>query len=112
MVFATPANGAKENGDRQDGDCVLYLFVAGSTLRSQRAVANMKRLCDQAAFDPGQVKIIDIFQQPALARTEQIIAVPTLVKKLPKPVRLFVGDLADTAAILAALGKQVSGKGV
>ena len=87
------------------------MFIAGSTLRSQRAVANVKRLCAEAAISAEQLTIIDIFEQPALAKTEQIIAVPTLLKKLPKPVRLFVGDLADREVVLAALGPQVSGAG-
>lgn len=105
MGSAAPATGDRQTDNRQDGGFVLYLFIAGSTVRSQRAVANVKRLCDEAAFAVDQLKIIDIFQQPALARTEQIVAVPTLMKKLPKPVRLFVGDLADKDAILAVLGR-------
>ncbi len=107
MTYAAPAvfNGQTDAG-KGDG-CVLYLFIAGSALRSQRAVANVKRLCDEASISVEQLKIIDIFQQPALARTEQIIAVPTLVKKLPKPVRLFVGDMADRDEILAAIGRNI-----
>lgn len=106
MTCAAPAvfNGQTDTG-KGDG-CVLYLFIAGSTLRSQRAVANVKRLCVEAAISADHLKIIDILQQPALAKTEQIIAVPTLVRKLPEPVRFFVGDLADWDEILAAIGPQ------
>ncbi|MDT8900172.1 circadian clock KaiB family protein [Anaeroselena agilis] len=90
---------------------MLYLFIAGSTLRSQRAVANMMRMCDEAAISADRLKIIDIFEQPALAKTEQIVAVPTLVRKLPEPVRLFIGDLADREEIMAAIGPQSWGAG-
>lgn len=112
MACATPAACEEGTGAGQGNGCVLYLFIAGSTFRSQRAVANVKRLCDEAAISVEQLKIIDIFEQPALAKTEQIIAVPTLVKKLPKPVRVFVGDLADRREIAAALGPEFSGAGI
>lgn len=106
MACAAPAVFDGQSDAGKDDGCVLYLFIAGSTLRSQRAVANVKKLCAEASISMEQLKIIDIFQQPALAKTEQIIAVPTLVRKLPKPMRFFVGDLADRDKILAAIGPQ------
>ncbi|MDR3561184.1 MAG: circadian clock KaiB family protein [Negativicutes bacterium] len=81
---------------------VLHLYIAGSSPRSLRAVAKVKGLCGSLQ-DRCELKIIDIFQQPLLAKADQIIAVPTLVKKLPCPVRLFVGDLSDSDTILACL---------
>jgi circadian clock protein KaiB len=94
---------ASEFQSEQPAGCVLYLFIAGSTLRSQSAVINLKQLCDEALIDVSELKIIDVFQQPALAKTEQIIAVPTLVKKRPEPKRFFIGDLSDKYAIVEAI---------
>jgi circadian clock protein KaiB len=85
-------------GDR----LVLYLYIAGSSLRSQRAVSRMAKLCESLS-DSCELKVIDIFQQPLLAKADQIVAVPTLVKKLPKPVRLFVGDMSEPETILSYL---------
>jgi circadian clock protein KaiB len=81
---------------------VLQLYIAGSTPRSQRAVVNIKKICK---FLKGkcELQVIDVFQQPLLAKAEQIFAVPTLIKKLPTPKRLFIGDMSDTKTILAGL---------
>jgi len=82
---------------------VLQLYIAGSTPRSQRAVINVRRLCQEALKDICDLQVIDIFQQPHLAKDEQILAVPTLIKKLPIPKRIFIGDMSDTTAILDSL---------
>ena len=81
---------------------VLYLYIAGASPRSLRAVTKVKGLCESLQ-DRYELKVIDIFQQPLLAKVDQIIAVPTLVKKLPTPVRLFVGDMSDTDVVLECL---------
>jgi len=81
---------------------VLHLYIAGSSPRSQRAVAKVKGLCSQLT-NSCELKVIDIFQQPLLAKADQIIAVPSLVKKAPDPIRLFVGDMSDSDTILACL---------
>jgi circadian clock protein KaiB len=81
---------------------ILRLYVTGSSVRSLRAVHNLKRLCEEHLPDY-DLQIIDIYEDPLAAREEQIIAAPTLVKKLPKPLRRFVGDLSDTQKLLIGL---------
>jgi len=82
---------------------VLYLYIAGSTPRSQRAVINVQKICKESLEEVCELQVIDIFQQPFLAKAEQIFAVPTLIKKSPTPKRLFIGDMSDTITILANL---------
>ncbi|MGC7870893.1 circadian clock KaiB family protein [Desulfosporosinus sp. SYSU MS00001] len=72
---------------------VFDLFVAGTSRRSQRAIFNVKKMCDESFKDRYKLRIIDIFQQPALAKSEQVFAVPVLVKKYPTPKRMFIGDM-------------------
>lgn len=85
------------------GAYFLCLYIAGATPRSLRAVANLKKICADHLSGNSTIEVIDLYQQPQLAEGEQIIAVPTLIKKLPLPVRRIVGDLADTAQVLAVL---------
>jgi len=81
----------------------LCLYIAGKTEKAERAIKNLKKICDNEL--PGQytVEIIDLLEHPHLAEGEQIIAVPTLIKKLPSPLRTLVGDLSDTARVLVGL---------
>ena len=85
---------------------VLRLYIAGATPRSIRAVANIREICHRSLNDRYELEVIDIYQQPALAKREQVIAAPTLVKKLPLPLRRFIGDLSDTERILVGLELQ------
>jgi circadian clock protein KaiB len=82
---------------------VLRLYVSGATARSTRAVANIKKICREKLEGRYELEIIDIYQQPVLARDEQIIATPTLIKHLPLPLRKFIGDLSNTERILLGL---------
>lgn len=82
---------------------ILRLYVTGSTGRSLRAVHNLKKLCEEHLPDDYDLEVIDIYKDPAAAREAQIIAAPTLVKKLPRPIRKFVGDLSNTQKILIGL---------
>jgi len=82
---------------------ILRLYVTGSTSRSLRAVYNLKKLCDEHLPDDYDLEVIDIYKDPEAAREAQLIAAPTLVKKLPLPIRKFVGDLSDTQKILVGL---------
>jgi circadian clock protein KaiB len=84
--------------------------VTGLTPRSTRAVANLRALCDHYLPDGYDLEVIDLYQQPALARGEEIIAAPTLIKKLPQPPRRLVGDLSQTDRVLAGLGLVRRGK--
>jgi circadian clock protein KaiB len=82
---------------------VLRLYVAGTTSKSIRAVANIKEICESSLKDRYDLEVIDIYQQPVLVKGEQIIAAPTLVKKLPLPLRKFIGDMSDIERILVGL---------
>jgi len=81
----------------------LRLYVAGQTPNSIRAIENMKRICEEFLKGRYDLEVIDIYQQPVLAKGDQIIAVPTLIKKLPLPLRKFIGDMSATERILVGL---------
>jgi circadian clock protein KaiB len=82
---------------------VLRLYVAGTSSKSLRAIQNARQLCDEYLADRYTLEVIDIFQQPQLAKDDQIIAVPTLIKKLPAPLRRFIGDLSDRNVLIVGL---------
>ena len=82
---------------------ILRLYVSGSSGRSLQAVHNLKKICEEHLPDEYDLEVIDIYENPTAAREEQIIAAPTLVKKLPEPIRKFVGDLSNTQKILVGL---------
>ena len=82
---------------------VLRLYVSGSTLKSALAVKNIKQVCAQHLNGRYDLEVIDIYQQPNLARDEQIVAVPTLIKRLPPPLRRLIGDLANLKKVLFGL---------
>jgi circadian clock protein KaiB len=81
----------------------LRLYVTGLTPRSSRAVSNLKAVCDEYLAGRYDLEVIDLYQQPVLARGEQIIAAPTLIKKLPLPMRRIIGDLSDREHVLIGL---------
>ena len=83
---------------------VLKLYVSGMTPRSRRAIDNLQKLCEEYLPDGYDLEIIDIYQQPGLAKGAQIVAAPTLVKTLPLPLRRVIGDLSDPGRILLVLG--------
>jgi circadian clock protein KaiB len=85
---------------------VLRLYVTGTTARSMRAIANIKDICENYLKGRYQLEVIDIYENPSLGKGEQIIASPTLIKKLPLPLRRFIGDLSDTERILLGLDLQ------
>src|SRR5215510_6713963 len=82
---------------------VLRLYVTGMTPRSTAALARIKAICEEHLKGRYDLQVIDIYQHPTLAKEEQIIALPTLVKKLPAPLRRFIGDLSDQERILVGL---------
>lgn len=79
------------------------LYVAGHTPRSVAAIANLKSLCDEYMHGRYHIEIIDLVEQPELARNDQIVAIPTLVRKLPEPIRRIIGDLSNTERVLVGL---------
>lgn len=82
----------------------LKLFIAGASVNSLRAIANLKEFCNNYLHECHDLEIIDIYQQPLLAEQEQIIALPLLIKKYPQPERRFIGDMSDTPTLLKGLG--------
>jgi circadian clock protein KaiB len=88
---------------------VLRLFVAGSTPRSLRAIANIRAVCEQYLQGRYELEVFDVYQRPELAESEQIVAVPTLIKKLPLPLRQMVGDLSDIERVLTGLDLRPRG---
>jgi len=81
----------------------LRLYVAGQTPRSLTAFANLKRLCENHLKGRYTIEVIDLVETPRLAREDQILAIPTLVRKLPEPVRKIIGDLSNTERVLVGL---------
>ena len=81
----------------------LRLYVAGMTPRSSRAIANIKTLCEVELKGRYDLEVVDLYQHPALAAGEQIIAVPTLIRQLPHPLRRIIGDLSDHERVLIGL---------
>ena len=93
------------------GKYVLRLFVAGATARSLQAVLRVRELCAVELKGRCQLEVIDIYQQPALARENQIVATPTLIKEFPKPVRRLIGNLANLTGLFAELDLVVKSYG-
>ena len=87
---------------------VLRLYVTGMTPRSRRAVENVRRICEEHLSGQYDLEVIDIYQQPTLAKGEQIIAAPTLIKKLPLPLRRVIGDMSTTERVLLGLDLRPS----
>jgi circadian clock protein KaiB len=87
----------------EEAQCVLRLYVAGSTPQSSRAIRNLKAICE--AHLPGRyaLTVVDLYSQPELAREDQIVVAPTLIRQSPRPARRVVGDLSNTDRVLAAL---------
>jgi circadian clock protein KaiB len=81
----------------------LRLYIAGQTTRSLVAIANLKRICDEHLEGRYRIEVIDLLEHPQLAQGDQILALPTLVRKLPEPIRKLVGDLSDTERALVGL---------
>ena len=82
---------------------VLRLFVTGATPRSMRAISSLKEICEEHLKGRYELEVLDLYKYPKLAKGEQIIGVPTLIKKLPLPIRRLVGELSDTEKVLFGL---------
>ena len=97
---------------RPTGKYVLRLFVAGATARSRQAVLRVRQLCEAELKGNCALEVIDIYQQPNLARGNQIVATPTLIRVFPRPVRRFIGNLANITGLFAELDLRTKGKSV
>ena len=81
----------------------LRLYVAGQTAKSLAAFSNLKRVCEQHLAGKYKIEVVDLLKNPQLARGDQIVAIPTLVRKLPAPIRKIIGDLSNTERVLVGL---------
>lgn len=90
---------------------VLRLFVAGMNLKSLQAIENIKRICETYLAGRYQLEVIDVYQQPILAKDGQIIAAPTLVKELPPPLRKLVGSMSDIERVLVGMDLHIDTEG-
>lgn len=88
---------------------VLKLYITGQTPRSERAVANLRRICEGFQTDQYDLAIIDVLDRPQLAEDEKILATPTLIKESPPPARRVIGDLSDTAQVMTVLDLPTNG---
>lgn len=85
------------------GTYILTLYITGQTPGSQRAIRNIKKICEEELKGRYELEIIDIYQQPELAKSAELVAAPTLVKSLPVPIRRLVGDMSDKERVLVGL---------
>ena len=111
----TPPHPKNDRGDMAEGASetqptqaksdffILRLYVAGQTPKSQIAFANLKKICEEYMEGQYTIEVVDLLENPTLARGDQILAVPTLVRKLPEPVRKIIGDLSNTERVLIGL---------
>jgi circadian clock protein KaiB len=102
-ALRTPTGFERAAANLENTRYVLRLYVAGTTRNSERAIVNTRRICEEHLQGRYDLEIVDISQRPALAEGEQIIAAPTLIKKLPLPLRRFIGDMSHTERILLGL---------
>jgi circadian clock protein KaiB len=92
-----------DDGDRSGERWSLRLYVAGQSPKSLNAIANLKRLCDSYLAGRADVEIVDLIERPELARGDDILAIPTLIRRDPLPRHRFIGDLSNTERLLAGL---------
>jgi circadian clock protein KaiB len=93
-----------EKSNKQEVDkWILRLYVAGHTPKSISAFENLKRICEEQLKNRYSIEVIDLLENPHLGKEEQILAIPTLIRKLPEPVRKIIGDLSDTEHLLVGL---------
>ncbi|HVO45111.1 MAG TPA: circadian clock KaiB family protein [Steroidobacteraceae bacterium] len=102
-VAARPVPAVTNSPDAGCREFVLRLYVAGQTPRCMRAFVNLKQFCELYLADRYQIEMIDLLRDPAQARRDQILAVPTLVRRLPEPVKKIIGDLSNTQRVLSGL---------
>lgn len=106
MLFDAAA-AEPEDADQTEADSwTLRLYVAGQTPKSITAFANLKQICEEHLAGRYKIEVIDLLVNPQLASGDQILAIPTLVRKLPEPVRKIIGDLSNTERVLVGLDLQ------
>ena len=103
MQTENEATEAKAEGERDAEVWELRLYVAGQTPNSIKAFANLKTICEEHLRGRYKIEVIDLLENPRLARGDQILAIPSLVRKLPPPIRKIIGDLSNTERVLVGL---------
>lgn len=101
--------GARMRSERREAEWELRLYVAGQTARSVSALANLERICEEHLKGAYRIEVIDVLRNPRLAAGDQILALPTLVRRLPQPMKKIIGDLSDEARVLIGLDLRVRG---
>jgi circadian clock protein KaiB len=109
MTTKSATRTTSHNGSAPNGHWELRLYVAGQTARSSVAIANLKQICEDHLAGRHSIEVIDLLKHPQLSRGDQILAIPTLVRKLPEPVRKIIGDLSDTERVLIGLDLHCAG---
>ncbi len=104
-----PAHGAASDTDAAPGPYYLRLYVAGQTTKSLTAMANLKRVCEEHLAGRYEIEVIDLLKNPKLAAGDQILAIPTLVRRLPAPLKRIIGDLSNTEKVLIGLDIRPKG---
>ncbi|HEX4379802.1 MAG TPA: circadian clock KaiB family protein [Candidatus Acidoferrum sp.] len=107
-----PKKAASKNATAKKGDAgmvQLRLYVAGQTPKSLAALANLKKICDEHLTGHYKLHVIDLVKTPQLAQGDQILAIPTLVRNLPVPIRKIIGDLSDLEKVLVGLNLRETG---
>lgn len=111
VVVRRPVGGAKPRRSGAHKELILAtyllkLYVTGKTPRAEVAIANLRRICDEELHSEYELQIIDVLEQPQLAEDDKILATPTLIKRLPPPLRRVIGDLSDKEKVLLGLELQ------
>ncbi len=102
----SPITSTKKKAGKENGDAVIWnlrLYVAGQSPKSVTAFANLKRICEQHLAGRYRIEVLDLIKNPKLAQGDQILAIPTLVRKLPEPLKRIIGDLSDIERTLVGL---------
>jgi circadian clock protein KaiB len=104
MAESKDESGPAQQDPEQDGEYfILKLYVAGQPPKSLTAFANLKKICEEHMKSRYRIEVVDLLKNPQLAKGDQILAIPTLVRKLPEPVRKIIGDLSNTERVLVGL---------
>jgi circadian clock protein KaiB len=111
MKPVSPGKGKKAKIDSTEEIWNLRLYVAGQTPKSITAFSNLKKICEEHLAGKYRIEVIDLLENPQLAKGDQIIAIPTLVRKLPEPLKKIIGDLANTERVLVGLDIRSASSG-
>ncbi len=110
MKAAPSGKGKKAKADSTKKTWNLRLYVAGQTPKSITAFSNLKKICEEHLAGKYRIEVVDLLKNPQLAKGDQIVAIPTLVRKLPEPLKKIIGDLANTERVLVGLDiRSISG---